>query len=70
MRIKIANIRKRLVENESLNNELCLDRKTHKDLINVKIMVKTLEELAEEEQKALIEEEKVAAEKLAKEIDE
>lgn len=33
-------------------------------------MVKTLEELAEEEQKALIEEEKVAAEKLAKEIDE
>ena len=70
MRIKIANIRKRLAENESLNKELCLDRKTHKDLINVKIMVKTLEELAEEEQKALIEEEKVAAEKLAKEIDE
>ena len=67
LRIKIANIRKRLVENESLNNELCLDRKTHKDLINVKLMVKALEELAEEEQKALIEEEKVAAEKLAKE---
>ena len=32
---------------------------------NVKIMVKALEEIAEEEQKALIEEEKQAAEKLA-----
>lgn len=47
--IKIANIRKRLTENESLNNEICLDKKTHKDLINVKLMVKALEELAEEE---------------------
>ena len=47
--IKIANIRKRLTENESLNNEICLDKKAHKDLINVKLMVKALEELAEEE---------------------
>ena len=47
--IKIANIRKRLTENESLNAELCLDKKTHKDTINVKLMVKALEELAEEE---------------------
>ena len=60
LRIKIANIRKRLSENESLNKELCLDQKTHKDLINVKLMVKALEELAEEEQKKLVEEEKVA----------
>ena len=49
LRVKIANIRKRLVENESLNKEICLDQKTHKDLINVKIMVKALEEIAEEE---------------------
>jgi hypothetical protein len=49
LRIKIANIRKRLSENESLNKELCLDHKTQKDLINVKLMVKALEELAEDE---------------------
>ena len=63
LQIKIASIRKRLTENESLNNELCLDKKTHKEYINVKLMVKALEELAEEEQKTLIEEEKEAAEK-------
>ena len=49
LRVKIANIRKRLVENESLNKELCLDQKTHKEYINVKLMVKALEEIAEEE---------------------
>ena len=38
-----------MTENESLNNEICLDKKAHKDLINVKLMVKALEELAEEE---------------------
>ena len=65
--IKIANIRKRLTENESLNNEICLDKMSNKELINVKLLVKALEELAEEEQKTLIEEEKEAAEKLAKE---
>ena len=65
--IKIANIRKRLTENESLNNEICLDKMSNKELINVKLLVKALEELAEEEQKSLIEEEKEAAEKLAKE---
>ena len=70
LRVKIANIRKRLVENESLNKEICLDPKTHKDLINVKLMVKALEEIAEEEQKALIEEEKQAADKLARESEE
>ena len=64
--IKIANIRKRLTENESLNNEICLDKISNKELINVKLLVKALEELAEEEQKSLIEEEKEAAEKLAK----
>ncbi len=62
LRIKIANIRKRLTENESLNKEICIDWKTNKDLINVKLMVKALEELAEEEQKLLLEEEKKAEE--------
>ena len=57
MKIKIANIRKKLTENESLNLELCLDKKNHKDLFNVKLMVKALEELAEEEQALLIKEE-------------
>lgn len=67
LRMKIANIRKRLAENDSLNNELCLDRKHHQDLINVKLMVKALEEIAEEEQKVLMQEEKEALEKLKKE---
>jgi len=49
LRIKIASIRKRLTENESLNSELCLDRKTHPTFFNVKNMVKALEEIAEEE---------------------
>ena len=49
LKIKIANIRKKLTENESLNTELCLDKKHHKHLFNVKILVKALEELAEEE---------------------
>ena len=57
LKIKIANIRKKLTENESLNLELCLDKKMHKDLFNVKLLVKALEELAEEEQTLLIKEE-------------
>ena len=67
LRVKIANIRKRLTENKSLNEELCIDKKTYPDLINVKLMVKALEELAEEEQKLLLEEEKEAAAKKAEE---
>ena len=39
--------------------------KNHKEIINVKLMVKALEEIAEEEQKVLLQEEKEAAEKLA-----
>ena len=49
LKMKIASIRKKLTENESLNNELCLDKKHHKHLLNVKLTVKALEELAEEE---------------------
>ena len=48
-----------------------MDKKAHKDIINVKLMVKALEEVAEEEQKVLLQEEKAAAEEKAskKEID-
>ena len=67
LKIKIANIRKKLTENESLNMELCLDKKHHKDFFNVKLMVKALEELAEEEQVILIKEEAEAKEKKEKE---
>ena len=63
LKIKIANIRKRLTENESLNNELCLDKKSHSHLFNIKLLVKALEELAEEEQVKLIQEEAEEAKK-------
>ena len=42
----------------------------HKEIINVKLMVKALEEVAEEEQKQLIKEEKEMADKLVLKIDE
>lgn len=58
LRVKIANIRKRLTENESLNDELVVDKRTHKDVFNVKLLVKALEEVAELEQEALLKEEK------------
>lgn len=29
LRLKIASIRKRIAENQSLNDELCLDKNTH-----------------------------------------
>ena len=54
LKIKIASIRKKLTENDSLNKELCLDNKTYPNLFNVKIMVKALEEVAEQEQALLI----------------
>lgn len=49
LRMKIASIRKRLTENASINEELCIDVKTNKELFNVKQMVRALEEIAEEE---------------------
>ena len=36
LRMKIASIRKRLTENTSINDELCVDVKSHNELINVK----------------------------------
>ena len=49
LKIKIANIRKVLTENESLNQQLCLDSKTHPDLFNVKNFIRALEDIAEKE---------------------
>lgn len=57
LRMKIASIRKRLTENQSINEQLCLDPKTHKDVLNVKQMVRCLEEIAEEEQLIMMKEE-------------
>lgn len=55
--MKIASVRKKLTPNESLNRELCVDRKKYSDLIHVKSMVKILEEIAESEQEKLMREE-------------
>ena len=70
LRLKIASIRKRLTENVSLNDELCVDLKTHKDIFNVKQMVKALEEIAEEEQVLMMKEEALAKEKKMVELTE
>ena len=53
LKIKIANIRKTLEENESLNKELCLDKIKHADVFNIKNFVRALEEIAEEEQELI-----------------
>lgn len=60
LKIKIANIRKVLTENSSLNQQLCLDPKTHPELFNVKNFIRALEDIAEKEQEKLIQEEKEA----------
>jgi len=63
LKVKIANIRKILTENESLNQELCLDQTTRPKEFNVKTFVRALEDIAEIEQERLYEEEKVMEEK-------
>ena len=50
LKIKIANIRKVLTENESLNRELCLDLDSYPQVFNVKNLVSALEDIAEAEQ--------------------
>jgi hypothetical protein len=60
LRLKIASIRKRLTDNLSLNEELCVDLKTHKDVFNVKQLVRALEEIAEEEQIIMMKQEAAA----------
>jgi len=63
LKIKIANIRKVLTENESINRELCLDPNTHPKEFNMKLFVRALEDIAEVEQEKLYEEEKALEEK-------
>jgi len=65
--MKIASIRKKLTPNDSLNGELCVDRKRHNDVIHVKSMVKILEEIAEKEQEELMKEEEERRKKLQEE---
>ena len=47
LKIKIANIRKTLTENQSINQELCLDPVTHAKEFNMKTFVRALEDIAE-----------------------
>jgi hypothetical protein len=63
LKIKIANIRKILTENESINRELCLDPVTRPKEFNMKTFVRALEDIAEIEQERLYEEEKLMEEK-------
>lgn len=60
MKVKIANIRKVLTENQSLNEELCLDPATHPTVFNMKTFVRALEDVAEIEQEKIFEEQKEA----------
>jgi len=47
LKIKIANIRKNLQENQSLNRELCLDPIAHPTVFNMKTFIRALEDIAE-----------------------
>lgn len=58
LKVKIANLRKSLVENQSLNEEMCLDPVRYPDLWNVKNFIRALEDIAEVEQERLCEEKK------------
>lgn len=49
LKIKVANIRRTLAENESLNRELCLDPTTYPTFFNMKTFVRALEDIAEVE---------------------
>lgn len=67
LKVKIANIRKNLQENESLNRELCLDPVSHPTLFNMKTFVRALEDIAEIEQEKIFVQEKAEEEKLQQE---
>lgn len=58
LKIKIANIRKTLEENQSLNEELCLDPVSYPTVFNMKWFVRALEDIAEVEQERMVEEER------------
>lgn len=66
LKMKISSIRKRLTENASINEELCVDVKNHKELINVKQMIRALEEIAEDEQIMMMKEEAALTPELTK----
>jgi hypothetical protein len=67
LKIKIANIRKNLHENESINRELCLDPDMHPTLFNMKTFVRALEDIAEQEQEKMFQQEKEQEEKALQE---
>lgn len=58
---KIANIRKTLDQNQSLNKELCLDNERFPLVFNLKQFIRALEDIAEIEQSKLYELEKSGA---------
>ncbi len=53
LRLKLAGLRKKISENETLNKNLCLDDK-YGSLLHVKKVVKALEEVAKEEQELMM----------------
>ena len=67
LKVKIANIRKNLKENESLNKELSLDPELHPTLLNMKTFVRALEDIAEVEQEKLFDQERLEEQKMLEE---
>lgn len=56
LRMKLASIRKKIKENENLNEFLAIDLKKFPKYLQVKKVVRALEEVAEGEQQKLMEE--------------
>lgn len=67
LKIKIANIRKTLQQNTSLNSELCLDPVTHATVFNMKTFVRALEDIAEVEQEKIFDQERAIEQKMMEE---
>ena len=56
LRMKLASIRKKLKDNESLNVFIAVDQKKFPELFQVKRLIKALEIIAEGEQEAMLKE--------------
>ena len=56
LRIKLASIRKKIKENETLNKFLAIDGDKYPGMMQVKRMIKALETVAEKEQEVMIKE--------------
>ena len=56
LRLKLASIRKKLKENESINLFLAIDAEKYPGFIQVKRMIKSLEIIAEGEQELIVKE--------------